>query len=62
MHAYYVCLLFFIGNVPIFLLDLSVKFNGEVNKMKKVIICLTSAIVTIALYLRHHEKGFYDVK
>lgn len=30
--------------------------------MKKVIISLTSAIVAIALYLHHHEKGFYDVK
>lgn len=30
--------------------------------MKKVIIGLSVAIVAIALYLRHHEKGFYDVK
>lgn len=61
MHAYDVDLfLFFLRNVPIFLLDLDVMFNGEVNKMKKVIICLTSAIVASALYLHHHEKGFYD--
>lgn len=53
-------LLFFLRNVPIFLLDLDVKFITEVNKMKKVIIGLSVAIVASALYLHHHEKGFYD--
>ena len=53
-------LLFFLRNAPIFLLNLDVKFISEVNKMKKVLIGLSIAIVAIALYLRHHEKGFYD--
>ena len=53
-------LLFFLRNAPIFLLDLDVMFITEVNKMKKVIIGLSVAIVASALYLHHHEKGFYD--
>lgn len=61
MHAYDVDLfLFFLRNVPIFLLDLDVMFITEVNKMEKVIIGLSVAIVASALYLHHHEKGFYD--